>query len=643
MGRRRAREEKANAAGKASRAWKWRLLLFLGAVFAVKAVVLSQLQHHPLLEPDGGVDSAEYVRLAREALGGNVLLGPGLYHLSPLYVYFLAGLLGVADSFPFVRLVQIALGTAAVGCIFLSARIWFGERAAWIAAVLAALTGVFTFYEIVVFQSSIDVFLTAAALYALAAAIPPEDGSHRARSGEAPVVSAFRRNSTIAGALFGLEFLNRPNVAIAIAGVLILLVSTRRWRHATWMAAGLAMAVAPLVARNAIVTHELAVTSSQGGLNFYIGNHAGATGQYEDVPGVRANMAGQAEDTRKVAEAAAGRPLTDAQVSSYFTGLALTWILKHPSDAAVLFVRKLALTFNARHQWLDYSYPYYAYDTGSLLWVLFVGPWVLVPLGSVGVAWLLTGSPGSPGSGSLVWVAFVPLYALSVATFFVAERYRLPLFVPLCVLSGGALARLPQALRKSSFAKATLDRPASSSQPPTSARAALAIALGLAGAVVTAWPFTIDDGRYEERLRLSKVLMNERDYGDAASELEHALALRQGDTTTEFNLGMAEISAGRAEEGIAHVRRAVDAGVPIAGARYALVSAMLQTGNRQGALSLLSTYEPAGDDSAESCYQVAMLAMNAGAPRVARRYAQRALDLRPDWTAALELISRIPR
>ena len=172
MRRRRGREQKRGGTRSPQReGWNWRLPLFLAIVFAVKAIVLAQLQHHPLLEPAGGVDSAEYVALARRVLAGDLLLGPGLYYLSPLYVYFLASLLAVSDSFTFVRVVQIALGTAAVWCVFVSARAWFGTRAAWLAAVLAALTGVFTFYEIVVFQSSIDVFLTSAALACLATGI----------------------------------------------------------------------------------------------------------------------------------------------------------------------------------------------------------------------------------------------------------------------------------------------------------------------------------------------------------------------------------------------------------------------------------------------------------------------------------------
>jgi 4-amino-4-deoxy-L-arabinose transferase-like glycosyltransferase len=582
------------------------------------------LQHHPLLEPDGGVDSIEYARLANQVLQGHVLLGPGLYYLSPLYIYFLAALLGLSDSFTFVRVMQVALGTAAVGCIFVTARVWFGTRAGWCAAALAALTGVFTFYEIVVFQSSIDVFLTAAALACLALALtrPPEAGTSRHASLAAVGTGVF----------FGLQYLNRPNVIIAAAGILLILLATRRWRLAAFIAAGLTIAVAPLAIRNAIVTHQIALTSSQGGLNFYIGNNAAATGQYVAVPGVRATIAGQSEDTRTVAEARVGHPLSDADVSAYFFGQGMEWVRAHPTAAARLFVRKLALTFNARHQWLDYSYPYYAHDIDSALSALIVGPWLLVPLGLCGAGWLLTRSLSPTDSGATtaafaVWASFVPLYAVSVAVFFVAERYRLPLLVALCILSGGAIDALLQMLTKR-FSGLRV-------------RSAAAIGMGVFGGIVAAWPFQVDDGRFDERLRLSKVLMNQHDYSGAARELEAAFAIRPDSTTTEFNLGMAQVTSGQAQEGIGHVRHAVNAGVPVPGARYALASAMLQTGDRDGAVMLLRTYSPAPDDTAESCYQVAMLAMNAGAPRVAARYAERALELRPGWPAPLDVLQRV--
>jgi 4-amino-4-deoxy-L-arabinose transferase-like glycosyltransferase len=583
---------------------RWRLPLLLAAVFVVKLIVLVQLQDHPLLQPEGALDAAEYVRLAREVLAGNVLLGPGLYYLSPLYIYVLAAGLAVSDSYAFVRVVQIALGTAAVGCVFVAARVWFGTRAAWIAAALAALSGVFTFYEIVLFQSSIDAFLTSAALACLAIGLRDE--------------ARVRLKMGLAGLLFGLQILNRPNIAIAIAGVALTLAATRRWRAAAWLSAGVLFALTPVVARNALVSGQFALASSQGGLNFFIGNNAQATGQYAAVPGVRANIAGQAEDTRRVAEAAAGHPLSDAQVSAYFTGLATSWIREQPRAAARLFLRKLALTFNASHQWLDFSYPYYAYDTGSLLWILFVGPWLLVPLGLAGMV-LRSRTALSPAPLR----AFALCYALGLAIFFVGERYRLPLLVPLCIFAAAAIDSLLGGLTRRELAVPAL--------------------VLVAAAILAGWRFHLPDGRFEERLRLSKALMNRRDYGAAATELERASALRPSDTATEFNLGMAQVSAGRADEGLAHVRHAVDGGVAIPGARYALASATLATGDRDAAVALLRGYYPDDEDTADSCYQVALLALDAGAPRVAERYLQRALQLRPRWPDALRVLQQIER
>ena len=150
--------------------------------------------------------------------------------------------------------------------------------------------------------------------------------------------------------------------------MILSLLVIRRLRIAAFVAAGVLAALAPVVVRNAAVAHQFALAGSQGGLNFYIGNHAGG-----DRP-VRRGARRAREHGRAVGRHAQGRragdrtTLTDAQVSGYFTGLALDWIRAHPGAAAALFARKLALVFNARHQWLDFSYPYYAYDTGSILW-----------------------------------------------------------------------------------------------------------------------------------------------------------------------------------------------------------------------------------------------------------------------------------
>ena len=499
-------------------------------------------------------------------------------------LYFLAAAETIAGSPDAVRIVQALLGTAAVGFVFLTADEWFGRRAAWIAAVLTALTGELTFYEIVLLQSALDPVLAAAALLALAKTLR---GAQRDQA----------RWAVICGVVLGLAFLNRPNVIIAAAVIVIALLAIRRFRAAAMVTLGLLISLTPIVTRNALVSRQFALSSSQGGLNFYIGNHAGATGQYVVVPGVRADIEGQIEDTRAVAETAVGHPLSDAEVSSYFTQRALTWMAANPAAAGGLLLKKFALVFNARHQWLDFSYPYYAYDLDNGLRYLFVGPWLLVPLGLVG---LFIAAPSGRRRDFIVWGLFIPGYALAVALFFVAERYRLPLLVALAVTAGGAGDAVLRAW--------------SDGRSSQLVRAGTIAALA---AIVTFWPFRLDSGRLAERIRLAKTLLNGRDYPAAAEELQRAHDQAPTDATIEFELGMVLVSAQRPEDGILHVRHALGSGVSIPGARYALIDALLATGDRAGAARELRTYHPAPEDTADSCYQVGLIALQANAADVA--------------------------
>jgi hypothetical protein len=153
-----------------SRSWFRRLpartIACLAAVFTIKLFVLVELTDHPLLKPEPGLDPALFLQLASDVASGNTWLAPGLFFVSPLYVYFLAAVLTLsAGSLDAVRLLQIGLGTFAVLVTFRLADLWHGRRAAWIAALLAVLTGTFTFYEVVLLSSALDPVLTAVALW----------------------------------------------------------------------------------------------------------------------------------------------------------------------------------------------------------------------------------------------------------------------------------------------------------------------------------------------------------------------------------------------------------------------------------------------------------------------------------------------
>jgi tetratricopeptide (TPR) repeat protein len=636
----------------------WRLPAVLAGAFVLKAIVVAQLKDHPLLAPEAGLDTTAYVQLARQVLDGNLWLGPGLYYVSPLYVYVLAALLTAFHSFTAVRVVQSALGTMAVGFVYLMARHWFGERAAAIGGVLAALTGLFTFYEALIIQSSLDVVLTAAALWCLAA------------GAEAPARSALgwpRITTILAGIIWGVQTLNRPNVAIAVLGVgLVMVVVQRRVLPAAFLIAGLAVGVAPVALRNVLVAHEWTPVSSHGGLNFYIGNNPGATGFYYPVPGVRPAIVGQEIDTRRIATEALGHPATDAEASRYFFGLAWTWIREHPIDAVGLFIKKFAFCFDAVHLALPHSYAFFAYDTPGILRFLCVGPWLLVPLGLVGAGLLLVGPAslsrprGSSGprrsnastagtaSAFIVWISFVPAYAASVALFFVADRYRLALLVPLCTCAGGALDLAVDAVQQSTIRQFWR---------PSAAFVLLLVAVN--------WPTpAIDDGRWTDGLRTAERLVIARRYDEASrwaewlethnpphpgagqlgvaqqlialNDYERALpyltrahAANPGEPHADYTLGQTLLKLGRPADAIAHLRHGFEAGIDLPNGGEDYARALVDARDLPDAAEAVRRIRPAESADAQTWLRLGRIAMEAQAPDAAEPFFARAAVMQP--------------
>ena len=257
--------------------------------FVCRAVLLWQLRDHPLLQPEGVLDDAVYVQLARRVAAGDLGIGPEVYYLSPFYTYFVALIFFLTGGSTLaVRVVQISLGAASVALIAGTARRWFGGPAATISGALAAVTGLLAFYEVLLLQSAVDPFLTALALYALTRALQG-DGI---------------RWPVVAGVGLALLSLNRPNALpfVAVAG--LGLAAIERSRTGLLRAGALllaaALTIAPVTVRNRVVAGEWVLISSHGGLNFFIGNNADADGTYTFVEGVTPSIQGQLQDTRVV-------------------------------------------------------------------------------------------------------------------------------------------------------------------------------------------------------------------------------------------------------------------------------------------------------------------------------------------------------
>jgi tetratricopeptide (TPR) repeat protein len=619
------------------------LFVFLLAVLLIKTAVLIQLGNHPLLQPHGELDTAYYVDLAHKVAEGGPLAVTEPFPVSPLYVFFLALLFKLSGgSLMAARVVQILLGTAAALFLYLTARQWFGEKVARVASILYALTGFVTFSEILVLQTALDPFLTSCALYFISRMMADE-----------------RRWVSLAGGMAaGLLALNRPNslaYGLGISGLIAFLL----WRQFTEQRAvfplkrallrpglylvGIGLVLLPNLIRNYAVSGEAILISSHGGFNFFMGNHAGADGTYQAIAGFTPSITGQARDAKRVAEEAAGRRLSIAEVSDHFYGLAWDWVSGNPGDAFRLFLRKLAILVNKTNVALNTSYDFYRRES-SLLGLLIIGPWLLVPLGLAG---LCVPVKKSDRVQFWVWGSFIPVYGLSVALFFVSDRYRLPWLIALCVTSAALLVWLVEQAR---------------------ARRAKQIALtGLVlGALVAAsqWNLALNDGVEDEETLKAAWMIEQRDingaleyvssiaprhsrpamlyfhvggafaaagrYEDAVAQFQKALAIDPNPNSIRLALAQALSALKRPEEALPHLARAYDENYERKMSGPLLIWALAAAGKTGEASKRLATFPDDLAEQHQTAFFFGSVAFEGRVPAEAERWYRIASKLRPD-------------
>lgn len=595
--------------------------MIVAAAFVVKLVVLMQLFNHPLLQPHGELDTAYYVTLSQRVASEGLLAPIGAFFVSPLYVYFLATIFAAGGSLLAAQLVQVALGAAAVALLFATARHWFGERAALVAAGLAILTGSFTFNEVLILQSALDPFLVSSALYALT-----RTRFRTAKAGGGPPSQRYGAASTwafaAAGAALGLLALNRPNAlvfAVAAAAVVFAgecLGREGRVKRGAVLAAALLAVLAANAARNYAVSGDVVVIASHGGLNLYIGNHDRADGTYTPVPGITPSIAGQAGDSTRVAESSAGRRLSPGEVSSYFARRALDWMVGHPADAFKLWIRKIGILLNRVDVPLNYSYAFYARES-SFLRLLAIGPWLLLPLGLVGLFWP---SLRAHHHGYWVWAMFVPVYGAAVILFFVTDRYRMPLFVPLCAAAGAALVRCFDLVRTRQLS--VLWRPAG------------AIALT---SLVAFSNLGLDNGIGGEQTRQAVWLVEQGSVDEARRYVEQISADHTHPGVLRFRVAQALLDAGRPHEATPLLFEALAIDGPRPAIRLALGEALLTTGRAGEAIKQLSGIEDSvTGTSVESALDFGTVALEQQALPEAIRWLHIAAQRAPDRAEAHE-------
>jgi tetratricopeptide (TPR) repeat protein len=528
------------------------------------------------------MDPGNHWEMARRLAAGEGM-GPYALFRAPLYLYLLAGIrMLFGDGLWPARIFQLILGAMTAGLVFLLGRRFLAFIPAAIAGLLQAAFWAPVYFDGELLTESPATFLNVCLVLALVRA-----DAERKR----PLAWW-----ALCGFIGGLSAVTRPNSLLAAAAVAAALVveglyrGRRRgdWRRllrpAVFMLAAL-LPVAPVTIRNAVAARDFVLIASQGGINFWLGNHEGADGRTVVTPiprreiplsflRSRADHPWLREDvwlsSAYGAERALRRRVRESEISDYWYGQAFGWMRAHPGPAAALMLKKALYLFQAREVSNNRDLAGHIRRFPVLRVLSLLGFGIVSPLMLAGIA--LAGRDWRRWRWPLL---FFIVYAATVAMFFVTSRYRAPLlpvgmvFVGLWVeeLARRWRERKSRALRLLLLTAVlavplNLDWPAWNDRPLRSAmRYNLGIALAEKGREAAAEAefraaLAIKEQYPEAHFWLGRTLAASGRNEAAAAEMEKSLAQSPGYAPAHFELYRLYRRLGREDLARQHLSRA---------------------------------------------------------------------------------------
>jgi tetratricopeptide (TPR) repeat protein len=515
------------------------VLLVLAVACLVQVGYLADSRDDPTFEVPI-VDAAVYHRAAVDFASGKPL-AEGAFWQPPLFPAFLGFFYALTGaSVVGARLMMAAL--AAISCLLmyqLGCRL-FGRPVGMVAALGLAVYGPFVFFATRLLATGLGIFLSLLSLLLLLRAL------------DRPLR---RWRWVVAGTCSGLAIINIPNAAVVPVVALIAMVQEARRRGAVrrYAAGGLLLLgaalviIAPVTIRNYLVSGEFVVLSTNGGINFYVGNNPDADATVAIRPGEywgRLARTGTSET-----------PRTRARQSAFFYRQALAFARNQPGAFLTGLGSKALRALNARE--IPRNVDIYLHRRFSKLlrtlcwrWGSFGFPFgLLAPMAVVGM--VVAPKLGSPSARVRIRRAlpmwFTLLYVASVVLFFVTARYRLPAVCVAILFAAVAIVWFWQQFV---------------SKKETSSRRVQIVA-GVAfavSAVVVNLPIhtATDDVDFETELYLS-VGAEELKAGmlqEARGHLSRALEFDPGNAATYVHLGDLSGRLGHGEEAARYYRRA---------------------------------------------------------------------------------------
>jgi 4-amino-4-deoxy-L-arabinose transferase-like glycosyltransferase len=381
-----------------------------------------------------GLDAQFYHDWATRIASGRAPAGEPFFQ-GPLYPYFLALFYrAFGSNVAVAQWTQMVLGSASAALTFLVGWKVFGRAAGIVAGILIAVYGYPMFLEIHLVTAPLLLLLLLVMVLLLLSAVETGAGWRFLATGVVLGLLATGR---------GLYLLSFAVAVVILAVALHGEVRRRALRSSALVGLGAALAILPVTVRNATRGGELVLLTTNGGINYYIGNHEGATGAFDKIAGVEFFQPATGPDggSRALASRRSGRELTAGEASRYWLRQGLGWNLHHPLPTLLLWGKKLVLALS------DTEIP----QIENYGWAR--GESIFLQLDPVRFGWLaafaIVGMVVSWRRNRLeaVLLLVVVSYLASLLPFFITGRFRVVLAPLLAVFAARALVFVVDAVR----------------------------------------------------------------------------------------------------------------------------------------------------------------------------------------------------
>ncbi len=392
------------------------LFLVLSLAIIIKVFYLFSYMNLPFFYVPY-LDELYHYEFAKSLLKNNFHYND-IFFRAPFFMYFLAIILKISANMFFVRLLLSFIGIINVYLTYKLAHIIFdSKKIACISALCMSTCSLFIFYDAQMLLTSFYTFWLLLSIYYL--------------------IKFIKENRNLflyMGFLFlGFAAITRPNILISVPFIIMYLWIIKKNIHILVSALFLLLPIIPVTYHNYKVKGDFVLISSQGGINFYLGNNPHANGfipktseeyytygKYEDS----VKLFSEKQILKYINKKTLSN-LKPSQISKFWFKKGLYFYYKYPLKALFLFFKKLYLFFSGVEIPNNRNFDFWAEVNPLFRFFYAINSsfLYLIP----GFFFLLFFAIKEKDKISIFMLYFIIPYILGIAIFFVCSRYRVPI------------------------------------------------------------------------------------------------------------------------------------------------------------------------------------------------------------------------